>query len=260
MRKGFSLIELSLVVVIIGLILAGIASGSALLKQTEIKTVIAEIQQYRTAFQEFSKRYKQYPGDMINTSDYWDSSDCFISGDCDGNGNGIVDIVWNSNTDEAGRAWIHLTLADLVDHKTNPLPATYNGSLEIGVLAPASQIDSAGYFIAGSDDIGGDTAPVNFVSPWSTEFTNAVFLGRKGTSGTSSGLVYGALSGKSAFSIDEKIDDATYNATGNPIGHDTGKIRTTNSIDGGSNCIASGAYVISSTSESCILGYQLHDR
>jgi len=259
MNKGFSLIELSLVIVIIGFILAGIATGSTLLKQTELKTVIAEQQQYRSAFHEFFKRYNQYPGDISNANEYWDSG-CANTITCNGNGNGIVDTIWGSANDETGRAWIHLTLADLITNGTNPLPSTYTGVLEIGIYAPASKIDSAGYFISGSNDIGGDTNPVNYVSPWNAESINALFLGRRGASATSSGLVYGALSGKSAFSIDEKIDDGTYNSSGNPIGHDTGSIRTTNSVDGGALCIASGAYVISSNTDSCILGYQLHKR
>ncbi|MDR0571490.1 MAG: prepilin-type N-terminal cleavage/methylation domain-containing protein, partial [Rickettsiales bacterium] len=48
--KAFSLIELSIVLIIMGLLVAGITGGAALIKSAQLRVLITEFQNYRVAF------------------------------------------------------------------------------------------------------------------------------------------------------------------------------------------------------------------
>ena len=51
--SGFTLIELSIVIVIIGLIVAGVVGGQVLVKQAKLKGVVSDVEKYRTALNAF---------------------------------------------------------------------------------------------------------------------------------------------------------------------------------------------------------------
>jgi prepilin-type N-terminal cleavage/methylation domain-containing protein len=259
MTRGFSLIELSASLVIIAFIIAAISTGATLVRQSEIRATIAEMQQYRTAFTEFKKRYNAIPGDMKDATIFWTTT-CATTITCNGDGDGIVEAIHGSSSDETARAWKHLDLSDLINKSIDIIPAAYLGVITIGELSPAGKLEGTGYFIAAGGDIGGDTVGTIMTSPWTDNRTNAVFLGRKGNSSTSNGLVYGAMTARDAYQIDIKIDDGKQNASNTAQGWSTGKIRARNSYDFATTCIAGSAYVTSSNDEACIVGYQLHDR
>lgn len=62
--RGFTLIELSVVLVIIGLIIGGILVGRVLIKSAEINSLISQKQEYETAVNTFKLKYGYLPGDM----------------------------------------------------------------------------------------------------------------------------------------------------------------------------------------------------
>ncbi len=262
MNKGFSLIELAAVVLIIALLLAGISAGSNLIKQSEMQAVISDFQTFRKAYYDFTIRYKQVPGDMANAANYW-ASGCTITITCNGNGNARVESVWGSNTDETARAMKHLSLAELIPYGINTIPASYAGVISVGDLAPASKVTGAGYFISSGTDIGGDFIGTVIASPWSSDtLINSVFLGRKTGSATSNGLTSGSVNASYAYNIDKKIDDGKTDTSLNTIGFNTGKIRVRNDSSGAVTCINAGStsYVVTSKDETCLVGYQLNDR
>jgi len=115
-RSGFSLVELSIVLIIIGLLVAGVSSGSKLIKQTKLRALIGEIEDIRIAIKTFQSTYEYVPGDLPDAYDYW-GSDCgtnalFPTG-CNGNGNGYVESTSVSSS-ESFRFWQHLQLAGLI--------------------------------------------------------------------------------------------------------------------------------------------------
>ena len=68
---GFTLVELSIVIIIIGFLIAGIAAGKSLIRQTKLNSIITESQMYILAINTFKDRYSYYPGDLPNAEAYW---------------------------------------------------------------------------------------------------------------------------------------------------------------------------------------------
>lgn len=119
-KSGFTLVELSIVIVIIGLIVAGVVGGQSLVRQSKLKSFINDINQYQVAINTFNLEYNALPGDIANAHSYWGNSCDTVAGRCNGDGNRIVGAGNNTNDDERYRATQHLSLSDL-------LPGDYTG-------------------------------------------------------------------------------------------------------------------------------------
>jgi prepilin-type N-terminal cleavage/methylation domain-containing protein len=67
-QAGFTLVELSIVLVIIGLIIGGILKGQELIGNAQIKNVASQAQAYQAAFVAFQDKYDSLPGDLVNAN------------------------------------------------------------------------------------------------------------------------------------------------------------------------------------------------
>ena len=63
--QGFTLVEIAIVLVIIGLLLGGILKGQEMITQAKIKNVIADFSGISAAYHGYVDRYKRIPGDAI---------------------------------------------------------------------------------------------------------------------------------------------------------------------------------------------------
>jgi len=63
-RGGFTLIELSIVLVIIGLLVSGVLVGRDLIAAAELRSQISQIEGYNTAVRTFQLKYGGLPGDL----------------------------------------------------------------------------------------------------------------------------------------------------------------------------------------------------
>jgi prepilin-type N-terminal cleavage/methylation domain-containing protein len=63
-RHGFTLIELSIVLVIIGLIAGGVLVGRDMIKAAQVRKVVADIRQFQSAVNTFKAKYGGLPGDL----------------------------------------------------------------------------------------------------------------------------------------------------------------------------------------------------
>ena len=159
MRNGFSLLELSIVLVIIGLLAGGVMTGQSLIRAAELRAVITEYQRYVTAMQAFRDKYMALPGDMKTATAFWgdDNTNCADAavangtpGTCNGDGNGNVDYnTAVSSTSETYQLWKQLALAGLLEGNFTGLSGpTLTGGYAlntiIGTNIPASKLSNAG--------------------------------------------------------------------------------------------------------------------
>ena len=111
-QSGFTLVELSIVLIIIGLVVAGVVGGQALVRQAKLKGINADINSFIVASESFRQQYNSFPGDLTNMKSYF--STCTDSGGntCNGDGDARID---NGGDDLAPyediRFWQHLSLA-----------------------------------------------------------------------------------------------------------------------------------------------------
>ena len=110
-QKGFTLVEIAIVLVIIGLLLGGILKGQEMITQAKIKNVIADVTGVSAAMYGYQDRYRALPGDDKG-ADRWTSA----GGGKKGNGNGVIEGKYNSTTvtDESLNFWDHLRRAGFV--------------------------------------------------------------------------------------------------------------------------------------------------
>jgi prepilin-type N-terminal cleavage/methylation domain-containing protein len=125
-RSGFTLIELSIVLVIIGLVIGGVTVGQDLIRSAELNSLNSDVYKYRVAWETFKLKYDAIPGDMENASAYW-------PGQSDGNGNGyIIDP-------EVRHAWAHMSQSGIIPGAYVDAVANYNA----GVDSPGTSISGS---------------------------------------------------------------------------------------------------------------------
>src|SRR5262249_22484389 len=119
-NKGFSLLEMSIVLGIIGVMVAGVLVGRTMLLSSQLQTVMTDAGHYISAVGNFKNSFQGLPGDLANAESNWgtDSSGCpsggGTSGTCKGNGDGKVGPVCTggsfdtTNQAEVFRVWQHL--------------------------------------------------------------------------------------------------------------------------------------------------------
>ena len=129
--EGFTLVELAIVIVIIGFLVAGIAVGANMIKQAELRSLITDFQQYQVAYNNFIGRYNKVPGDMDTASSYWNTAGvCGTAAvDCNGDGDGLIEHGTTIATNEVLKAWKVLSLANMISAGIAVLPATSDGSI-----------------------------------------------------------------------------------------------------------------------------------
>ncbi len=218
-NRGFTLVELSIVILIIGLLIVGIAAGTSMIKQAELRSIITDFYTYNTAYNGFVTKFKQAPGDMVGSSAFF--ANCAVSGvNCSGTsaGNGIIDYTSSIASNETSRAWRHLELSGMLANGFDPVPNSIALSLQQN--APASKRTGIGYMFLGGDD---HTASVFDSS------SNAIYLGKPTTG---DGLFNAALSVSDVYAIEVKIDDSHVDSATNTItGAGTGIIRAKDGLD-----------------------------
>ncbi len=174
---GFSLVELSIVLVILGLLTGGILSGQSLIRAAELRSVSTDYQRYVAATYAFRDRYFAMPGDFARATDFWGIAggtgadvtcrETISTGreTCNGDGDGWIrgDLP---HENEILRFWQHLANAGLIEGQFKGVQGTvlgYAGMYAPGENIPMSKISGASwaaYYVAAS---AGTTT--NFIFP-----------------------------------------------------------------------------------------------
>lgn len=185
-NSGFSLVELAIVIVIIGLIVAAITTAKGILETAGQRSMISELSQYKTAINSFYSEYSSLPGDLSNAESYWGAS-------VTTNGNGDSKIEETIGEDLT--AWQHLGLANLIEgNYTGVLDA---GKLTRGINIPASKFKPASYWLNHRDTL-----------VYGIKGNNILIGTEDGTATLGDGVMEPII----AEGIDRKIDDGLADA------------------------------------------------
>ena len=209
-QSGFSLVELSIVLVILGLLTGGILGGQALIRAAELRAVTTEYSRWVTATQTFRDKYFALPGDMRNATQFWGrmngNADCvtnssasvLATGACDGNADGRNDAAAAvGQVGEFAQYWRHLALAGLIEGTFSGVAGPANvQDCPLGSSCPRSKLSNAGWGMSQSFNYPGDSAA------YAMDYGNQLVFG------ASSLLPLGpVLRPEEAWNIDTKLDD-----------------------------------------------------
>jgi prepilin-type N-terminal cleavage/methylation domain-containing protein len=104
---GFTLVEIAIVLVIIGLLLGGILKGQEMITQAKIKNSVADFSGISAAYHGYQDRYRAIPGDDTNAPGRWTTAPAATKSPTAGEaGNGTLQGKYNSQTDtDETRIW-----------------------------------------------------------------------------------------------------------------------------------------------------------
>lgn len=209
--EGFSLVELSIVLVILGLLVGGVLTGQSLIRAAELRSVSTEFSKYQAAVHTFRDKYFAIPGDMNNATSFWGAAHatpatCLTTvgtgtQTCNGNGDGIItNPAAASQYGERFTFWQHLANAGLVEGSyTGRAGPSFLADFLISTNAPPARLPTAGWSAhtvgvqAGNADI------------YAMDYSNILLIGRKNT--VDGGLNDPVLTPEDAWNIDTKMDD-----------------------------------------------------
>ena len=217
MQKGFSLVELSIVLVILGLLTGGILAGQSLIRAAELRAVTTEYARHTTAIQSFRDRYFALPGDMTNATAFWGHTGVAgctnrtgtsgtSPGTCDGNGDGYPTAAPNPyESGEIFQIWRHLALAGLVEGQFSGLAnniVAFGGGFgeQLNLNVPSSKVSSAGWEIVQYNNAGGTIS-----QQFNRDYRNWLGVGANFPSGIL--LDNPIFKPEEAWNIDTKVDD-----------------------------------------------------
>lgn len=242
MNKAFSLVELSIVLVILGLLTGGVLAGKSLIRASELRSVSADLSRFRAAAYTFRDKYFYLPGDLANATAFWGDratgtgacADPAVAdgspGTCNGNGDGKIDLL--SATNEGSLSWQHLARAGLVEGEYSGI----NNPVFPGVNLPRGRVSNTGFALYWSSGTG--------VASSSGSDPNRFMFGTAGSS-TMSGA---ALRPVETWNIDTKLDD------GAP---QTGKVISRTGTTGATGTCSSGVYTLSNDDIACAFTYAM---
>lgn len=198
-QKAFSLVELSIALIIIGLLVAGVSGGSKLIDNARIRGVIQELQIIQEANSTFQLTYSKLAGDMDNAYDFFSALGCGggTSDTCNGNNNKKI-LSDGSEMGSGGRYreehnfWEHLHYSGIL---TNITPVGNGSTVYIsnnikGLTISAKHINVSYFSSENRFQIGGQRDDVLATTPYTT-YDNTGKI----------------LSPRQSYSIDKKLDD-----------------------------------------------------
>jgi prepilin-type N-terminal cleavage/methylation domain-containing protein len=171
-QSGFTLIEIAIVLVIIGLLLGGVLKGQELINSAKVKNLATDFKNIPVYVYGYQDKFKALPGDDANVAMHVTGgttcmgAPAIVAGQCNV-GNGVIDGNWNDMTaaSESYVFWQHVRLAGLASGSTNTtIPAAYlptnavGGYIGISNIAQSPIATLRGAYIICSDAIAGKFA------------------------------------------------------------------------------------------------------
>lgn len=209
MRNGFSLVEMSIALAILGLLVGGILAGQSLIRSSQVNSAVTEYNRILSSIITFRDQYGKPPGDLPNAQSYWGAApNCpgtSTQGTTNGttcNGDGNSKIIQSGSSQEQFRIWQHLANAGLLEGRFNGVSGNdayfWNANRD---NSPGSRIDeSALWQVYNYDNSAGSFTGSFFY----VNLKNFLVLG---SMYQPYWVNFSAMKPEEASNIDKKIDD-----------------------------------------------------
>jgi prepilin-type N-terminal cleavage/methylation domain-containing protein len=163
-QAGFTLVEIAIVLVIIGLLLGGVLKGQAMIENGKVKALIGDFRSVSTMMNAYRDAYKAIPGDDAKA----DTHQAGATKSSNSAGNGMVDsgawvgLTAPAATDESSLFWQHVRLAGLATGSTLSGEAENAIGGRLGVTSNANRVTTpvgtVGSYVVCSSGIPGKLA------------------------------------------------------------------------------------------------------
>jgi prepilin-type N-terminal cleavage/methylation domain-containing protein len=130
-EAGYSLIEIAIALVIIGLVVGAALKGYDVLENAQLKSIMMQVNEYRLAIHSFEEKYGAFPGTLKNADKIFSN----FNASYNGSGKNVIGQNGLSTTEDAGKVWIQLAAANLIGD-----PGTPEGAMTFGKGAPATKL------------------------------------------------------------------------------------------------------------------------
>lgn len=234
-RDGFSLIEVSIVIVIIGLLVGGITVAQGMIEGARMQAVGKERAGLLSANHMFQEKYYSLPGDFKAAEGLWGqvaagcanfSATGLKAGTCNGNGSGKL------STQETWGFWHHIALAGLMTHGYAGVHTAASVAIVAGANTPQSEwADNAGWVV---NYVGLKSSDATY---YDGNYGHVLILGDTSLVSAENGV----MSGEQMTKLDVKFDDGEAA---------TGDIRAVK-ITFASGCVSASDYVTTNDDPGC---------
>jgi prepilin-type N-terminal cleavage/methylation domain-containing protein len=243
-EQGFTLVELAIVMIIIGLLIGGILKGQELINNARVSSSVTQLKGMEAAINTFNDKYGARPGDIANPSVRLPNCPpapafCGTPGTGDGLiAYGVADVGAVVAASESDRAFVHLATSNLLS----------GSGVDLANAAAASAANYPDFNLTGKIVLGyyaGVGAVTGVSAAAGMPAGHYLMVGRGQAVSMAAGNV--TIAANAAANIDRKMDDGQPN-TGAVLSAGSAGAATTNCVD---NTAATGNYNEGLGSQSC---------
>jgi prepilin-type N-terminal cleavage/methylation domain-containing protein len=196
-KRAFTLLEFSVVVVVIGLVIGAVIIGQEMLGSSRLQAVVTDVEKYRRAAHDFENAYGGLPGDFYSDQTVWTELPVATAG-AYGNGDGFIDEYT-----EGFRAWQHLALGQMIKGAYSGT-ATGNTAV-VGINVPEASVPESGFSFISLTGTEIDTSWL-FDAALSADALAGVYIAF-GAQQAGDITIAGSIPVDDAIGIDSKVDD-----------------------------------------------------